>query len=208
MDRTSNERVVGVAGPSESSPINTLSLGLSWGAVIAGALASLAVWFLVHTLGIGIGLIVVDPEYSRSLRGVGIGTGIWSMLAPLVGLFVGGIISGRISGAVTRVSAVIHGVVLWALTIVASLLIMVNMMDAVVGGAENVVVGGRGETARITAEQAADQTGGIMLGMFFVMALGLASAILGAYLAEQRNTKRIARVTAAPYQAPTPRGAV
>ena len=226
MDRISNESVVGVgAGPVESSSIITTSVGVSWGGVFAGALVSLGVWILLHSLGIAVGLIAIDPDYPGSLRGVGIGTGIWSMIAPLVALFVGGMVTGRISGAISRIGATIHGAVLWSLSMVLSLLIMVAMVSAIVGGvqrtfvSDNPAASDRAATAlappsSTAAEprapvghpltrddlQTAEDTGQIMLGMFFVMLLGLASSILGSVVAEERNTRRISRPVAPPLQ--------
>ena len=108
------------------------------------------VWLLLHALGLGIGLTAVDPEYPSSLRGVGIGTGIWSIIVPLIALFAGGLVVGYLAGARPMVSSVIHGAVLWALATIVSLLLLIAIVGGLVGGAARLsgqVVGAAGSAA-------------------------------------------------------------
>ena len=68
---------------------------LHWSAIFGGALLATGVWILLQVLGTGVGLSAVDTSDASSLRGVGIGTGIWSIIAPLIAMFVGGLLVGR-----------------------------------------------------------------------------------------------------------------
>jgi hypothetical protein len=120
--------------------------GISWGAVIAGSLVAFGIWMLLHTLGLGIGLTAIDPDDPDSLRGVGIGTGIWSLIEPLVALFIGGLVGSQLAGGLTRASALIHGGVVWALTTVVAFLGMVAVFSAIAGGVAT-VAGAAGSTA-------------------------------------------------------------
>src|SRR5438477_10327762 len=67
---------------------------MRWSAVFAGAVVSVGLWVLLQMLGTGIGLAVIDTNDPHSLRGIGIGTGIWSVIAPLLALFFGGMVAG------------------------------------------------------------------------------------------------------------------
>ena len=58
-----------------------------WSAVLAGTALAVGLSILLQTLGMGIGLSAVDTDDAGNLKGVGIGTGIWSMPAPLIALF-------------------------------------------------------------------------------------------------------------------------
>jgi hypothetical protein len=89
---------------------------MSWGAVFGGTVVTLGVWLLLHTLGLAAGLSAIAPQDQGSLRGVGIGTGVWSVIAPLIALFVGGFVAAYTAGYFDRTSRVIHGVVVWGLT--------------------------------------------------------------------------------------------
>jgi len=163
---------------------------------------------LLHTLGMAIGLIAINPDYPGSLRGVGIGTGIWSLIAPLIALFIGGAVASRVSGSITRIGAVMHGAVVWALSIVASMLLMVAMVDAILGGMSHVVVSGQGTATTREVLQGAETSGKIMFGMFLVLLVGLGSSILGAFLVENRLVKKhLPRIRVETYT-PTARGAM
>ncbi len=141
-----------------STPADTGAIvvkpGISWGAVIAGSLVSLGIWILLHTLGLGIGLTAIDPDHPESLRGVGIGTGIWSLVEPLVALFIGGLVGGMLTGALTRTSALIHGGVVWALTTMVAFLALVAVVSAIAGMATRAV----GATGHMVAGSGIDMT--------------------------------------------------
>jgi hypothetical protein len=94
---------------------------------------ALGVWLLLHALGLAAGLTAIDPDNPRSLKGVGIGTGIWSIIAPLISLFVGGFVAARTAGTIDRATGALHGAVLWGLTTVAGAALLATALAAVVG---------------------------------------------------------------------------
>jgi hypothetical protein len=106
---------------------------ISWGAIFGGTFVALGVWILLHSLGLAAGLTAIDPDNPRSLRGVGIGTGIWSIIAPLIALFIGGLVASRTAGLINRGTGAIHGAVLWGLTTVAGTVLVAMALAAVVG---------------------------------------------------------------------------
>lgn len=120
-----------VAGPQ---PTRILP-AVSWGAIFAGTLVAVGVWLLLHVLGIGAGLTAIDPARTDSLRRAGIGTGVWSMLAPILALFVGGLVVGRLAGPLSRLTGAIHGAVVWSLSTVASMALVWIAATALLGGA-------------------------------------------------------------------------
>lgn len=108
---------------------------VSWGAIFAGTLVSVGVWLLLHVLGIGAGLTSIDPTNADSLRRAGIGTGVWSLLAPLIALFIGGLVVGRLAGPLGRLTGAIHGAVVWSLSTVSAVALVWVAATAVLGGA-------------------------------------------------------------------------
>lgn len=140
---------------------------LSWGAVIGGTIVTLAVWLLLHTLGIAAGLTAIDRTDPGSLRAVGIGAGIWSIIAPLIALFVGGFVAARTAGLVGRGVGAIHGLVLWGLTTLAGVLLIVMALSGLVrAGAAATTglagqVGGQGGIAQTLGIQVNDLLGPI-----------------------------------------------
>ncbi len=116
------------------SSLTPLAPRVSWAAIFAGALVAVGVWLLLHLLGMSIGLIAVDPNDASSLRGVGIGTGVWSLIAPIVALFAGGFATGQLGGPLRRMTAALHGAAMWSLATIASLALVWTMVASLVGG--------------------------------------------------------------------------
>ncbi len=125
------DQSVSLVGPS----LTPLAPRVSWAAILAGALVAVGVWLLLHLLGMSIGLIAVDPNDPSSLRGVGIGTGVWSLIAPIVALFAGGFATGQLGGPLRRMTAALHGAVMWSLATIVSLAMVWMMVASLVGGA-------------------------------------------------------------------------
>jgi hypothetical protein len=123
-----------------SVPVAAVSVvpRVSWAAIFAGAFISIGTWMLLHILGLGIGLTAIDPNDPNSLRGVGIGTGLWSLIAPILALFVGGLVMGRLAGPLHRFRGAIHGAILWSVVTVVSMLLLVTALSALVGNAARV----------------------------------------------------------------------
>jgi hypothetical protein len=111
---------------------------VSWGAIFAGSVISVGVWLLLHVLGIGVGLTAINPDDAGSLKGVGIGTGIWSLIAPLIALFVGGLVTGRLTGVFDRPLGAIHGAVVWSLTTIAGIALLISAIGSAVSGTARV----------------------------------------------------------------------
>jgi hypothetical protein len=108
-----------------------------WSAVLAGAFVALGIWFVLHLVGMGIGLIAIDPRDTSTLRSVGLGKGIWSLVAPLFALFLGGLVAARVAGPISRLVGAIHGAVLWSLATIAAVFSVVWIAGALAGGVGN-----------------------------------------------------------------------
>ncbi|MBX3159260.1 MAG: hypothetical protein KF773_25045 [Deltaproteobacteria bacterium] len=108
---------------------------MRWGAIFGGAVLALGLWMMLQVLGTGLGLATVDAANAGSLRGAGIGTGIWSLLAPLIAMFVGGILAGRLAGTRERGVGAWHGAVMWGLTTLIGLYLILSAVSTIVGGA-------------------------------------------------------------------------
>ncbi len=107
---------------------------MRWSAVFAGTALSIGLWILLQVLGMGLGLSAVDTDDAGSLRGVGIGTGIWSLIAPLIALFVGAMLTGRLAGTRDRNVGAMHGSVTWALAMAVGLWAIVTLVSTMVNG--------------------------------------------------------------------------
>jgi hypothetical protein len=116
--------------------LNVVPVRVSWSAVFAGTITTFGVWILLYTLGLALGLSSLSAESSdQALKGSGIFTGIWGLVTPLVALFCGGIIAAFSASRASKGEGVVHGIVVWALTLVIGLVGVGMLISAAVSGA-------------------------------------------------------------------------
>ena len=167
---------------------------LRWSAVFAGAAASVALWVLFQMLGMGIGLAAIDVDDAGSLHDVGIGSTVWTLIAPLIAMFIGGIVAGRLAGTFERGVGAMHGFVTWALTSVVGLLVTIGVVTIVASGAihAGVAFDIHGADAfagpnAAPAQAAAQATGGVLLAAGISLAASLITSLLGGALGVHRR---------------------
>jgi hypothetical protein len=120
---------------------------LSWPAIFGGLVAGAGVWLLLHTLGLAVGMTAFEPN-KTVLRAVGIGGGVWAVLASMAALFVGGFVTARSAGTVGRSNAGLHGIVLWGAATLLGLALLGSFASNVAG---TVTGAGRGAVQGIPA---------------------------------------------------------
>jgi hypothetical protein len=156
---------------------------MRWSAVFAGATVSIALWVLFQVLGMGIGLAAIHIDDAGSLRDVGIGTTIWTLVAPLVAMFIGGAIAGRLSGSGSRGVGAMHGLVMWGLTSLLGILATVATVSALAEGALHTgAVAFDQTTTTVTGQdlsQATDATSKLLLAAGISQLVALVTAVLG-----------------------------
>lgn len=104
----------------------------SWGLAFAGAFAATAVTFFLLTLGSGVGLLLVNPvtHTGPSVPVFLTGGAIYFLAAQAFGFAVGGHLAGRLLGPLVETQtqedfrAGAHGLTVWALTVVSSLVLV------------------------------------------------------------------------------------
>jgi hypothetical protein len=94
---------------------------VSWGALFAGFFFGFAVWMLLLALGGGIGFSAFDPRDVQSWQSLGIGFGIWGVIAGIASMFVAGWLTARLASAESRASGMLHGAALWGFMLVAGI---------------------------------------------------------------------------------------
>ncbi len=143
----------------EKAPVTAIPgvpFKLSWGAIFGGTFVALGVWILLYSLGLALGLSSVDPADPGSAKSAGIGTGIWSLIAPLIALFAGGLVASRTAGVVDKMGGALHGAVLWGLTTLAGVIVMGMALSSLLGAVFSVgktAVGAAGSAISGAASQ-------------------------------------------------------
>ncbi|MGC1779632.1 MAG: hypothetical protein WBB34_16975 [Xanthobacteraceae bacterium] len=124
--------------------------GISWSAVIAGAITAIAVSFIIIALGSGIGMAVVSPySYSSpSATTMTVIGALWLVFAQAVGFAVGGYVAGRLR----RTPTPLHtdevkfrdgatGLVVWAIGVFVTTIVLVTAVSKVENAAANTAIG-------------------------------------------------------------------
>ncbi len=142
------------------APITTR---LSWGAIFAGLLVATALQLVFAVLGAAVGLAAWDLDSGRAL---GIGAAIWAALSVLIALYIGGGTTGRLAGVITRKDGILHGILVWATSLLFAVWMIGSGVGALAGATFNVfgnVAGAAAGAVTSAAGAAAGQSGGIDL---------------------------------------------
>ena len=91
---------------------------VSWGAIAAGAMVSLAIYFLMTLTGIVVGL---EAEARRPDQLITLGLAIFSILTLLIAMFFGGWATSRLAVGETKGEAILYGIILWGVLFVGML---------------------------------------------------------------------------------------
>jgi len=146
---------------------------LCWGAILGGTVAAIGIHLLVTALGVGAGLATFTPmtdtdPTAHFSEGAAV---VWSVSA-LIALAFGGFIAGRFSNSLH--SGFAHGVLVWSLTLIISLLLLTAGTGMIMGGAlkvlgEGLGIGGQavasgvgsgvGDVVKEGAKRSSDQVG-------------------------------------------------
>ena len=137
---------------------------LSWGAVFAGVVIAVAVQLVLGILGAGIGLTMVDPVEGTTpgAAGFGIGAGICWLITTVIALGAGGYAAARVAGVHDRFDALVHGLVVWGVTLILTLYLLTSVVGGIIGGAfrtVGAVAGAAGSTVGAAAPAAASVAG-------------------------------------------------
>jgi hypothetical protein len=136
MQSTTPEPVAGLVEPSVS--------GVSWAAVLAGAVASCALTLVLLSLGTGLGLSAVSPWGNSGVSATTfkVGTGLYFIVMAMISSAIGGYIAGRLRTKWTGVHGdevyfrdTAHGFLAWAFASVLGAVLLASPASSLVGGA-------------------------------------------------------------------------
>jgi hypothetical protein len=148
-----------------STPITTERIAnrffpsLCWKAIIGGTVAAIGIHILLTTLGVGAGLATFSPMTDTNpVAHFNVGAAIIWTVCALVALWFGGLVAGRFSHSIHN--GFVHGILVWSLTLIITLLLLSMGTGMILGGAMKVVGEGAGiggNAVASSAKQNADE---------------------------------------------------
>src|SRR4051794_31383357 len=118
--------------------------GVSWAAVLAGAIASGALTLVLLSLGAGLGLSVVSPWGNSGVSATTfkIGTGLYFVVMAMISSAIGGYLAGRLRTKWIGVHTdevyfrdTAHGFLAWAFASVIGAVLLASPASSLIGGA-------------------------------------------------------------------------
>ncbi len=128
---------------------------VSWGALFAGFFFGFGVWMILLALGAGVGFSAFDPRDLGNWQGLGIGFGIWGVIAGIIAMFLAGWLAARMSRSGSPLGGMLHGAALWGFMLVAGLWIATMAVAGTASKAADVAgsaVQGAGQAAAGAAQ--------------------------------------------------------
>jgi hypothetical protein len=151
-----NDMEVGVAEPSVP--------GVTWAAVLAGAVASCALTLLLLAFGAGVGFAVVSPWEGHGVTAgkFEIGAGLFFIVMAMISSAMGGYLAGRLRTKWTGLRSTevqfrdtAHGFLAWALASVLGAVLLASPANSLIGG----VLSGTGASQAAASSTASPMDG-------------------------------------------------
>jgi hypothetical protein len=135
---TENAPAVVVTEPAPVQCLVNTFPTLCWGAIIGGTVAAIGIQILLSLLGVGAGLAMFAPmtDAHPAAAFSEEAAAIWTGCA-LVALFFGAVIAGRFSHSLH--GGFVHGIMVWCLTLIITLILVSMGTGMVMGGALKVL---------------------------------------------------------------------
>src|SRR5450432_1863584 len=131
--------------------------GISWPAVVAGAVVSCALTVVLIAFGLGLGLSVVSPWAGAGVSATSfkIGTGLYLIVIAMLSSSIGGYMAGRLRTRWVGVRSdevyfrdTTHGFIAWALASVLGAVLLASPASSLIGGGGSAAVQGAASASR------------------------------------------------------------
>ena len=105
-----------------------------WGAIWGGVFTFVAIWSVFGALGLAIFASAANPQASAPVEGMSVGIGIWMIVLTIIAMYVAGRETGRLAGVNNRHDGLIHGMIMFGLSVVAAVILTVLGGNTLSGG--------------------------------------------------------------------------
>lgn len=106
-----------------NSPVwSTAGLRTNWGAIWGGVFTFAAVWMVFEALAVAI----FTDRASAGMQ-------IWTVILTIIAMYVAGLETGRLAGLTNRHDGLVHGIIMFGLALVSTVVLMTLATGVVVG---------------------------------------------------------------------------
>jgi hypothetical protein len=110
---------------------------VSWGAIWAGVFTFSAIWAVFETLGFAIFASRANPNAATPVTGQSMEIAIWSIILTIIAMYVAGRETGRLAAVTNRHDGLIHGMIMFGLSVVSAI-ILTSLAGAVLSGGNGI----------------------------------------------------------------------
>lgn len=110
---------------------------VSWGAIWAGVFTFSAIWAVFGALALAIFASNANPNATAPVTGQSVGMAIWSIILTIIAMYVAGRETGRLAAVTTRHDGLIHGMIMFGLSVVSAV-ILTALAGAVLSGGNGI----------------------------------------------------------------------
>jgi len=119
--------------PVQTEDVLPVRSRICWGAVLAGAILALALYFFFGLLGSAVGLSIGDRVNAESL---GTGAIVYAIAITAICLFIGGYVASQLTTGENKLEGSLYGIFVWA---TASAMLLFMMASGVRTGLQTMV---------------------------------------------------------------------
>ncbi len=105
-----------------------------WGAIWGGVFTFVAIWSVFGALGLAIFASAANPNAAAPVGGMSVGLGIWIVVLTIIAMYVAGRETGRLAAVDNRHDGLIHGMIMFGLSVVAAMILTVLGGNTLSGG--------------------------------------------------------------------------
>lgn len=120
------------SAPVVRAPVNS---PVNWGAIWAGVFTFVAIWSVFGMLGTAIFASAANPTAVHLVTGMGVGESIWAIVLTIIAMYVAGRETGHLAAVTTRNEGVIHGMAMFGLSVVTTVVLLAVAGNSVSGAA-------------------------------------------------------------------------
>lgn len=111
---------------------------ISWNAIFAGVVLSLALEALMNLLGLGLGFTAFEFD-GDTIANIGLSSTIWLIVSGTLDMLIRGWVAGRLASCNHNMEGALHGLIAWGLATLLTFMLMATSAGSLISGTTNII---------------------------------------------------------------------